>query len=205
MTSLSLNVFGEINQDAILVPEIAIGLRNNCQSGAWTLGDMPAGNKLHCSILKFSKFFGDLGATKNTLWGQIWLVAEFGSSEDIPDNCVLVTYIKNRSLTDFNRLIITFQSKGINPAMGVFCPKYIKHSKGLADGTTATYYSLEWHWRDRTPDDNSIEKLSDCLHGDKFIDCQGTSKMKCLDGLPASEIQQIIAGQQPLLVPEVNF
>lgn len=190
----TLNVFGEVAEDSILVPDLAIGLRNNCQAGTWSLGDTPAGSKLHCSILKFSKYFGDLGSTTNTLWGQLFLVSEPGSNEDIPDNCVMVSYVKTRSLSDFNRLIIQLQSKGINPALGVFCPRYIKHSKGLADGTTANYYSLEWHWRDRSEDDNPIEKLSDCLEfSDKLIDCIGTSKMRCLDGLPASEVQALIS------------
>ncbi|NEQ35888.1 MAG: hypothetical protein F6K40_06140 [Okeania sp. SIO3I5] len=74
-------VFGLPATNSILVPDLAIGIRNNCQSGCWTLGETPVGNKLHCSILKFSKFHGDLGSTSNKLWGQLFLVAEPGSSE----------------------------------------------------------------------------------------------------------------------------
>ena len=194
---MQFNVFGEVAENSILVPDLAIGLRNNCQGGVWTLGDSPAGGKLHCSILKFSKWFGDLGSTSNELWGQIFLVAEPGSSEDIPNNCVMVSYIKTRSLSDFNRLIVQLQSRGINPALGVFAPKYIKHSKSLQDEKTAVYYSLEWHWRERTEEDNSIEKLSECLQfSDHLIDCRGTAKMQCLDGLSAPEIQQILSVRQ---------
>ncbi|NEQ35887.1 MAG: hypothetical protein F6K40_06135 [Okeania sp. SIO3I5] len=116
----------------------------------------------------------------------------------------MVSYIKTRSLDDFNRLIVQLQSKGVNPAIGVFCPKYIKHSKGLSDGSTANYYSLEWHWRERTEDDDSIEKLSDCLKfSDRLIDINSTSKMQCLDGLSAPEVQKIISASQHLLEP--NF
>ncbi len=208
MTATLDTVFGTPAVDSILVPDLAIGLRNNCQSGSWTLGDTPAGAKLHCSILKFSKFFGDLGSTTNELWGQLWIVAEPGSSEDIPLECLMVSYIKTRSLGSFNELIAKLKGKKdkkgekINPAKGVFHPNYIKHSKGLPDGSTATYYSLEWHWRDRGENDNSIEKLSACLDHD-FLDINGTKKMRCLDGLSASEVQSIISGNQPLLEP--NF
>ena len=197
-------VFGTPAKDSILVPNLAIGLRNNCQGGLWTLGESPVGNELHCSILKFSKYFGDLGNTNNTLWGQIWIVAESGSSSDIPNNCIMVSYIKTRSLSDFNRIIVQLQSKEINPAFGVFCPKYIKHSKGLPDGTTANYFSLEWNWRERTQKDNSLEKLSACLeHSDKLIDYEGTARMQCLDYLSATEIQTLIFKNQKLLEP--NF
>ena len=198
-------VFGTPAIDSIIIPDFALGLRNNCQNGQWALGDDPVGNKCQFSILKFSKFFGDLGATTKTLWGQIWLVVESGSSEDIPDNVVFVTYIKTRSLGSFNQLIVKLQSKGINPATRVFCPKYIKHAKGLPDGSTANYYSLEWHWRERTDEDNTIEKLSDCLlHADSFVDPTGTANMICLDGLGAGEIQAIISGRDTHILAERN-
>ena len=60
-------VFGTLAIDSIIIPEFALGLRNNCQMGCWTLGDEPVGNKCEFSILKFSKLFGDLGNTTNTL------------------------------------------------------------------------------------------------------------------------------------------
>ena len=198
-------VFGTPAIDSIIIPDFAINLRANCQRGYWTLGSEPAGDKCVLSILKFGKFFGDLGATTETLWGQIWLVAEPGSSEEIPDNVVMVSYIKTRSLGSFNQLIVRLQSKGINPATGVFCPKYINHTKGLPDGTTANYFSLEWHWRERTDEDNSLEKLSNCLlHASSFVDPTGTANMQCLDGLGASEIQAIISGQNTRILAERN-
>ncbi len=200
----TLNVFGEVSTDSILVPEMAINLRNNCQSGMWTLGDDPVGNKLYCSILKFSKFFGTLGATTNALWGQLWIVSEFGSSEDIPNNCVMCTYIKTRSLTSFNNLIVKLQARGVNPALGIFVPEFVRHSGQKPDASgelkAITYYSLEWRWVERSDAGHSIDKLSTCLdHVDRFVDPQGTAKMRCLDGLSASEVQAIISGNQPLL------
>lgn len=205
----TLNVFGEVAVDSILVPEMAINLRNNCQSGMWTLGDDPVGNKLCCSILKFSKFFGTLGATTDTLWGQVWMVVEQGSSEEIPSNCVMCTYIKTRSLTSFNNLIVKLQAGGVNPALGIFKPEFIRHSGQKPDASgevkAITYYSLDWKWVERYETGHSIEKLSVCLdHIDRFVDPQGTAKMRCLDGLAASEVQAIISGERQHLL-DGNF
>lgn len=199
-------VFGTPAIDAIQVPDLLpIPIRNDCGGGYWKSGDKMLGDEFQFSIIKFSKFFGGLGNTTNTLWGQIWLVAESGSSEKITKNTVMVTYIKTRSLGDFNRLIVQLQSEGINPATGVFCPKFIRHSKGLPDGSTATYYSLEWEWRNRTDKDNPVEKLSNCLiHSDKFVDLIGTANMVCLDGLEAGEIQAIISGKDTHILADRN-
>ena len=198
-------VFGTPAIGSIIIPDVALGLRNNCQRGQWTLGDTPVGDECELSIIKFSKFFGGLGNTTNTLWGQIWLVAESGSSKKIPKNAVMVTYIKTRSLGSFNQIIVQLQSEGINPATGVFCPKYINHTKGLPDGSTASYYSLEWHWRERTDEDNPLEKLSDCLlHTDSLVDLTGTANMICLDGLGATEIQAIISGRDTHVLADRN-
>ena len=68
----AFSVFGVKPKGSILVPEIPIGARNNCQNGKWCVGDNEYGSKLSMTILKFSKFFGSLGQTSNTLWGQIW-------------------------------------------------------------------------------------------------------------------------------------
>src|SRR4028119_953280 len=100
----AFSVFGAKPPNALLVPEIPIAVRNNCQIGKWTIGDTEYGSKCSMTILKFSKFFGDLGKTSQSLWAQIWFVAESG---ELPKGVVMVTYIKTRSLNDFNRLVIS--------------------------------------------------------------------------------------------------
>lgn len=40
----------------------------------------------------------------------------------------MVTYVKNRSLNDFNRLVASVQSRGVEPATGIFVPEFVKHS-----------------------------------------------------------------------------
>ncbi len=71
----TFSVFGAKPSNALLVPEIPIAVRNNCQSGQWAIGDTDYGSKCSMTILKFSKFFGSLGQTSHTLWGQLWFVA----------------------------------------------------------------------------------------------------------------------------------
>ena len=72
-----ISVFGKVPEDAIVVPDFPIPAKNNCQAGKWIIGDEEYGSKLAMTILKFSKFFGDLGQAKQTLWGQIWFVVTF--------------------------------------------------------------------------------------------------------------------------------
>ena len=139
----TISVFGVKPDNAIIVPELPLTVRNNCQSGKWTIGDNEYGSKVGMTILKFSKFFGSLGQTINTIWGQLWFVAESG---ELPQNVLMVTYVKGRSLRDFNRLVASVQSQGIEPAEGIFIPEFIKHSGQKPDDSGVikpiNYYSL---------------------------------------------------------------
>lgn len=199
---MKLNVFGTKPKNAILVADDIPNLRCNCQEGQWKLGDEALGNKLECSILKFSKWFGTLGQTKDTLWGQIFMIAEnSGTSPDIFRECLMVTYQKTRSLSSFLNLVTKLQCQGVEAAEGVFIASFLKHSGQKPDDTgivkPISYYSIEWSWRERAKEDNSIDQLCATLEDtDKFIDPQSTAKMQCLDGLPASQIQQIMSGDQ---------
>lgn len=193
----TLSVFGVKPTNAIVVPELPIAARNNCQSGKWTIGDEEYGSKLAMTILKFSKFFGSLGQTKNTLWGQIWFVAEAG---EMPHNVVMVTYIKGRSLSDFNRLVASIQARSIEPAEGIFVPEFVKHSGQKPDDNGVlkpiNYYSLKWDWVERT-NWEMVEQaalvLEDPQNLSRLIDLEGTREMVCLDNLPPHEIACLMA------------
>lgn len=212
----SLSVFGKATENAIIVPELPIQAKNNCQSGKWTIGDEEHGSKAAMMILKFSKFFGHLGQTKNTLWGQIWFVAEGG---ELPHNVLMVTYIKGRSLSDFNRVIASVQAKGFEPAEGVFIPDFVKHSGQKPDENGVikpiNYYSLGWNWIERT-DWEMVEQgatvLSDPHCVSRMIDLEGTREMICLDNLPPAEVMLLMqssgesaprefSGESPASVP----
>ncbi|MGL4500061.1 MAG: hypothetical protein ACRC78_18585 [Planktothrix sp.] len=193
----TFTVFGAKPKEALLVPEIPITVRNNCQSGQWTIGDTDYGSKCSMTILKFSKFFGSLGQTEHTLWGQIWLVAESG---ELPKGVVMVTYLKSRGLSDFNRLVASVQARGVEPATGIFIPEFTKHSGQKPDENGVVkpinYYSLKWSWQERT-DWSIVEQaaavLSDSSNLSRMIDLEGTRKMVCLDNLPPHEIACLMA------------
>lgn len=193
----TISVFGAKPNDAILVPEMPIAVRNNCQSGQWTIGDKDCGSKSSMTILKFSKFFGSLGQTQNTLWGQLWFVAESG---ELPHGVVMVTYIKGRSLNDFNCLVASVQARGVEPATGLFVPEFVKHSGQKPDDNGVVkpinYYSLKWSWVERSDwsvIDQAAAVLSDQNNLSRMIDLESTKSMVCLDNLPPHEIACLMA------------
>ncbi|NJS42230.1 hypothetical protein HC766_08725 [Candidatus Gracilibacteria bacterium] len=192
----TFTVFGAKPSNALLVPEIPISVRNNCQSGQWAIGDADYGSKCSMTILKFSKFLA-VGQTSNTLWGQLWFVAETG---ELPQGVVMVTYIKNRSLNDFNRLVASVQSRGVEPATGIFVPEFVKHSGQKPDDSGVVkpinYYSLKWSWNERSDwgvIDQAAAVLSDSSNLSRMIDLEGTRQMVCLDNLSPQEVSCLMA------------
>jgi hypothetical protein len=198
----TITVFGAKPKEAILVPEIPIVVRNNCQAGEWKIGDKRYGPKCSMTILKFSKFFGTFGQTVNTLWGQLWFIAESG---ELPQGVVMVTYIKGRSLGDFNRLIASVKTRDVEPAVGIFLPEFVEHSGQKTDENGVikpiNYYSLKWQWKERT-DWSSIERaaavLDDSSNQARMIDYDSTRQMVCLDNLPPHEVNSLMAANQEI-------
>jgi hypothetical protein len=201
-----ISVFGTKPENAIVVPELPISAKNNCQTGKWTIGDEEYGSKLAMTILKFSKFFGNLGQTKHTLWGQIWFVAEGG---EVPHDVVMVTYVKGRGLSDFNRLVASVQARGVEAAEGVFVPDFIKHSGQKPDENGVikpiNYYSLKWDWTERS-DWKMVEQaaivLSDPQNLSRMIDLEGTREMVCLDNLAPADITCLMTAHLDVGHPE---
>jgi len=201
----SFSVFGAKPADALLVPEIPIAVRNNCQSGQWTIGDTDYGSKCSMTIIKFSKFFGNLGMTSNTLWGQLWFIAESG---ELPQGTVMLTYIKSRSLNDFNRLVVSVQSRGVEPATGIFTPEFVKHSGQKPDDNGVVkpinYYSLKWSWSERKEFsiiDQAAAVLNDPQMRSNLYDHEGTKEMVCLDGCNREQVKEL-TGSKALIAAE---
>jgi len=198
-SAVDLNVFGRKGENEILIPEMPLAARNNCQSGKWMIGDEEYGSKCSMTIIKFSKFFGNLGQTQDALWGQIWFIAESG---ELPQGVVMVTYIKSRSLSDFNRLVASVQARGVEPATGIFVPEFVRHSGQKPDETGVlkpiNYYSLKWSWVERT-DWTMLEQaaavLADSSNLSRMIDLDGTKEMICLDNLSPHEVAVLMAAK----------
>ncbi|WP_202218471.1 hypothetical protein [Okeania sp. KiyG1] len=111
----------------------------------------------------------------------------------------------------FLNLVTKLQCQGVEAAEGVFIASFKKHSGQKPDDTGVVkpinYYSIEWTWRKRTKEDNSIEQLCATLNDSgKFVDPQSTGKMQCLDGLSAPDLQHIISvRQQDKLLAGTDF
>lgn len=161
------------------------------------IGDTNYGNKCSMTVLKFSKFFGDLGKTSQSLWAQLWFVAESG---ELPKSTVMVTYIKTQSLRDFNRLVIEIQSRGIEPATGLFIPTFSKYANDKGN-----YYALTWEWQERK-DYATLEQaaavLNDPQMRSNLYDMEGTSRMLCLDHSSKEEIKALTEAKTALVAAE---
>lgn len=189
------SVFGAKPKDALFIPQMPIVVRNNCQTGQWVLGEKDCGSKVEMSILKFSRFYGDLGQTTNSEWGQVWFITDSG---DLPHGVVMCTYIKSRGLELFNTLIATISARGVEPATGIFVPEFVKASGQKADEKgvvkPVNYYYLNWGWKERT-DWSLIEQaaaaLQDSSNVARLTDLKSTQKMICLDGLSEETINSI--------------
>lgn len=193
----AFSVFGAKPPDALLVPEIPITVRNTCQICKWTIGDTEYGSKCSMTILKFSKFFGDLGKTSQSLWAQIWFVVKSG---ELPKGVVMVTYIKTHSLNDFNRLVISVQSRGVEPATGIFIPNFTKYN-----GENGEYYGLTWEWEEKK-DLSIIQQATTVLNDPQMrsnlYDLEGTRNMVCLDHSSKEEIRALTQNRQALAASE---
>lgn len=197
------SVFGTKPANALLIPSMPIVARNNCQIGQWVIGDKTYGSECSMTILKFAKFYGELGQTKNTQWGQLWFVAESGN---LPRGMVMATYIKSRGLQAFNNLVASIMSRGIEPATGIFVPEFIMHSGNRTDETGATkptnYFSLKWDWRERKQDEYDILKqaatiLTDPSNMGNLIDIEGTKRLVNIDGLSPERLAQVLQNENP--------
>lgn len=126
-------------------PPIPISVRGDCQKGMWKLFDDPVAGDVTMSILKTESYYGAFSpmyAPSEIM--QIWFVAESGP---LPADTVMVTYIKERSLNSFNRLIATLIAKRTDPSTGIFKPKFQSYDSKKS-GTK--YYGLSWDWEPRT-------------------------------------------------------
>jgi hypothetical protein len=121
----------------------------------------------------------------------------------------MVTYIKSRTLSDFNRLVASIQARGVEPATGIFVPEFTKHSGQKPDETGTfkpiNYYSLKWSWQERTNwsvIEQAAAVLADESNLSRMIDLEGTKSMVCLDNLSPHDIACLIAVHSQASDPE---
>lgn len=191
MKERTIRVFGSGKKNSILVPENPIIARNNCRIGKWIVHRRQYGGRNQIAVLKFSRFFGNFGRTKDTLWGQVWFVCEKG---DLPKGIVMVTYLKKRSLLSFGEIISMVRRHKANPAVGTFTPIFIERTRAPKGDA---YYALEWEWEERAEKERerALQELASAIEGggELMVEPIWTKEMVCLDGLTVQESHSVVS------------
>ena len=181
-----INVFGTIEQDKINLIEPPYALRNDCQIGNWKVGEKGIlGDSLSISILAVRSFYGKLGKAKPCDWLQLWFVAAPNETK-IPQDVVCVTYIKTRSKSALGQTLIEVMQT-TEPALGIFDTKFEQHSNELGN-----YYSINWQWRERKPEEmNQLNLIAQFLNTKPIlIDTNLPESMIMVQGMTEAELEE---------------
>lgn len=193
--TMTLNVFGMKPKNAIFNPATPFAVRLNCQAGQLALSENEfIGNSAEVSIIKASRFYGSLGKTQNVEWLQLFYIAA-PDCQVLPQDTVCVSYIKTRSLGQFQQMITRLLGQGTNPAEGIFKISFTPHSNELGN-----YYSVKFEWRERGAKEQAQLKLiADFLQdAPRLIDLNTTRDMVCIDHLSQEEIDALMMDRKQL-------
>jgi hypothetical protein len=200
---LELEIFGTIDQEKINLFDPPYAIRNDCQIACWKVGEKGMlGDSLAMSIIGVRNFYGLLGKGKPCDWLQIWFIAAPHETK-IPVSVVCVTYIKTRSKSALGQTLIEVM-QSTEPALGIFETSFEKHTNELGN-----YYSINWRWRERQPDEmNQLNLIADFLKTkpalidtnlpDTMIMLQGIEKEKELEEAKI-ELQILMDKRQKLI------
>lgn len=201
MTALD-DIFGTKPADSIFLPSQPYQVRFNCKSGQLAVSeDEFLGNAAEISIIKVARYFGDLGCTKNTEWLQLFYIPAPGC-DILPANTVCVSYVKTRSLSQFQQVITRLLSDGQNPAHGIFKISFKHHVTGERD-----YYSVAWDWRERNESDEQqqLTQIAGFMQsGPVLTDTRIASTMVAIDGMPQEELDMLMSTARQEALPAAN-
>jgi len=209
------------DNNAILIPDNALVLRNNCKEGRWVLGETNYGDRLQLVILKLSKYLhkGNDSIAPGTPIGQIWFVPiaggvgtdENGDETKLALNLVYYTTLKNSksgktgSLQNFGNKAAQLRAQGYDHREILWKPKFVSKSKPVtkASGETemASWYVLDWSYvLPEDQDDSTYEKIGRIIDilGDKsemakLSDPLMLKEHECLDDLSPAQAMQLAA------------
>jgi hypothetical protein len=193
------NIFGVKPKGSIFNPNPALSVRLDCRDAVLTLGDDEAlGKSAEISVLKLSRWFGDMGQTKGAEWLQLFYVGA-PNDKTLPKETVCVSYIKTRSLGQFQRVVTTLLASGKNPAHGIFSLSFLDHVTGQN-----RYKSVKFEFRDRTDDEmDQLKAITEFMAGNpRLVDTR--PGLQCIDNLSPEEIEFLVSGStpgQPALAP----
>lgn len=200
---------GVFSTDALIVPETAMNLRNDCKEASWYLGETSYGNRLKFICLKFSRRIAtaDYGAIQpGTPLGQMWFVpvaaGESPNGQPLPTNVVYYTLLKNSSsgksgsLINFGQKAVLAQSQGYDYREVVWTATFKKKSATI-DGEAVSYYVLDFEYAE--PDevvltriDQSVSVLESEEDMQKLFDPDLESRSQCVDGLNPAAIASLV-------------
>ena len=201
-TAVLDTIFCAKPDDAIFLPARPYSVRFNCQVGQLALSESEhIGNAVEVGMIKVARYFGTLGKTRHTEWLQMFYIP-VPDCEVLPRDTVCVSYIKTRSIGQFEQTITRFQSQGTNLAAGVFQVGFNHHANG-----DRNYYSVRFDWRDRTGEAETaqLDRVIAFMQGSPDLyDLSGTRQMVDVSGLSGATIHQMMAvGEaQPELTPQ---
>lgn len=196
------NVFGTKPEGAIFLPSSPYQVRFNCQSGQLAISEAEfLGNKAEISILKVARFFGDLGKTRGEQWLQLFYVAAPGCTI-LPRDTVCCSYMKTRSLDQFQQVVTKLLADGANPATGIFTVSFKHHSNG-----DRNYYSVAWDWRERDGEAEAkqLEAIAAFMEsGPNLIDTRTAASLVQIDGLSQEELELLVSTRTAAALPAAS-
>lgn len=186
------SIFGIKPKGAIFLPAQPFQIRYNCREGCLSLGeDDHLGKEAEISILKVSRYFGTIGMTADTEWLQIFYIGAPGC-EILPKDTVCCSYIKTRSLGQFQQVVTKLLANGQNPAKGIFSVSFVDHVSGQN-----RYKSVKFEYRDRTESEmDQLQAIGEFMTGNpRIVDIR--PGLQCLDSMSAEEVQFLLDGAVP--------
>lgn len=194
---MNYSVFGTKPTDSIYMSDVPYAVRWNCKSGGLFVGGFEEENrrskpsdKVEISIIKASRYFGNLGTTTDEQWLQLFYVAA-PICKFLPKNQVCVSYLKKQSINNLMLTVSDAMESG-DPGRGVFIGRFEKQA-----GEKGTYYTVAFDWRERNGEAET--KQANMLYAfmqsqPALVDLNGTRDMICIQGKSAMEILQIVEG-----------
>jgi hypothetical protein len=196
----------------LVIPEMAVFLKNDCKAGCWVVGETEYGSKLEFLLVRFSRRVSEYMGGR-IAQGQIWLTPVSG---EVPKGIVYYTLIKNSksgrsgSLKNLGCQVAIAQSQGYDPRELVWCAKFVKKSAAITDenGTVqnASWYVLDWSFRVCTAEeekvlDNTVAIIQDPNQMELLFDMDLEATSICVDGMNQKEILQLLNQTSSMALP----
>lgn len=195
-----LEYFGMSGSPQFVVGE-PVPIRFNCKVGKVGIDRNPP----HLAEIEFSliapprRFFGFFGEPNNSAdpnkrtkyheWLQLFFAAAPGC-DGLPQNVVLVAYLKTFGKSAFSLLYQELLAQGIAPPRAVIKAGFTPAKNAAGDDFMAPVFS--WRLREGAAEQDQLRLIATALRDrPEFHDVRGTQFMVPIDGLPAGILEQL--------------